>query len=68
MKVVIAVCVLLVAVANGFVLKFEQDEQQWQAWKSFHGKKYTTDTEELSRKGIWRDNLRVSIIFIFVKT
>ncbi|KAK3733991.1 hypothetical protein QZH41_009857, partial [Actinostola sp. cb2023] len=58
MKAFIAVCFCIVAVSNAFVLKFDQDEAQWQAWKSFHGKKYTTDSEETFRKGIWKDNLK----------
>ena len=46
------------AVASGFVLKFD-DEVQWQAWKSFHSKAYSTESEEAARKAIWRDNLGV---------
>ena len=46
------------AVASGFVLKFD-DEVQWQAWKSFHGKAYSTESEEAARKAIWKDNLGV---------
>ncbi|EDO36727.1 predicted protein [Nematostella vectensis] len=57
MKLLVAAC-LLFAVASGFVVKFDEDEQQWQAWKLFHTKKYTTVTEEGARKAIWRDNLK----------
>ena len=46
------------AVASGFVLKFD-DEVQWQAWKSFHSKAYSTESEEAARKAIWKDNLGV---------
>ena len=46
------------AVASGFVLKFD-DEVQWRAWKSFHGKAYSTESEEAARKAIWKDNLGV---------
>ena len=46
------------AVASGFVLKFD-GEMQWQAWKSFHGKAYSTESEEAARKAIWKDNLGV---------
>ena len=45
--------------ASGFVLKFEEDQLQWEAWKSFHGKRYATESEEAMRKAIWRDNLKV---------
>ena len=46
------------AVASGFVLKLD-DEVQWQAWKTFHGKAYSTESEEAARKAIWKDNLGV---------
>ncbi|KAL9976062.1 hypothetical protein ACROYT_G013305 [Oculina patagonica] len=48
---------LCLAVANGFVLKVEEDELQWKAWKNFHGKSYATESEEDARKAIWKDNL-----------
>ena len=50
---------LCLTVARGFVLKVEEDELQWKAWKSFHGKSYLTGSEETMRKAIWRDNLKV---------
>ena len=48
-------------VASGFVImiKVEEDELQWKAWKSFHGKSYATESEVAMRKAIWRDNLKV---------
>ncbi|XP_020631216.1 cathepsin L1-like isoform X1 [Orbicella faveolata] len=49
---------LCLTVASGFVLKVEEDELQWKAWKSFHGKSYLTKSEETMRKAIWRDNLK----------
>ena len=52
--------VLCLSVANSAVLKFGEYEEQWLAWKTFHGKKYLTDTGEQARHAIWRDNLRVS--------
>ena len=52
--------VLCLAFASGHILKFGEYEEQWQAWKSFHDKKYETDTQEEARYAIWRDNLRVS--------
>jgi len=58
MKAFIATCLFLVAVSNAFVLKLDQDEAQWHAWKSFHEKKYETESEETYRRGIWRDNLK----------
>jgi len=58
MKGVIAF-VLGLSVASCAVLKFDEYKQQWQAWKTFHGKQYETDTEEEARYAIWRDNLRV---------
>ncbi|XP_020631218.1 cathepsin L1-like [Orbicella faveolata] len=57
MKGVIAF-VLGLSVASCAVLKFDEYKQQWQAWKTFHGKQYETDTEEEARYAIWRDNLR----------
>jgi len=41
------------------MIKVEEDELQWKAWKSFHGKSYATESEEAMRKAIWRDNLKV---------
>ena len=58
MKGVIAF-VLCLSVASGAVLKFDEYNEQWQAWKTFYGKIYETDTEEEARYAIWRDNLRV---------
>ena len=51
--------VLCLALANGHILHTEYEEQ-WQAWKTFHDKKYATDSEEEARYAIWRDNLMVS--------
>lgn len=51
--------VLCLFVANCAVVKFDEYKEQWQAWKTFHNKKYETDTEERARYAIWRDNLRV---------
>ena len=53
---------LCLAFANGHILHTEY-EQQWQAWKTFYEKKYSTDTEEEARYAIWRDNLRVIMRF-----
>ena len=58
MKVVVAFALCL-SVASCAVLKFDEYNEQWQAWKTFHGKQYETDTEEGARYAIWRDNLRV---------
>lgn len=58
MKVVVAF-VLCVSVASCAVLQFDDYKEQWQAWKTFHGKQYETDTQEAARYAIWRDNLRV---------
>ena len=52
--------VLYLSAASSAVLKFDEYKEQWQAWKTFHDKKYETDTEEEARYAIWRDNLRVS--------
>ena len=51
--------VLYLSVASSAVLKFDEYNEQWQAWKTFHGKIYQTYTEEEARYAIWRDNLRV---------
>ncbi|XP_073233311.1 procathepsin L-like [Porites lutea] len=48
---------LCLAFADGHILNSEY-KQQWQAWKTFYDKKYSTDTEEEARYAIWRDNLR----------
>ena len=58
MKGLLAVFLCL-TVASGFVLKVDEDELQWKAWKSFYGKSYLTKSEETMRKAIWRDNLKV---------
>lgn len=54
MKGFLAFCLCLVVVSGHFV----EYEEQWLAWKSFHGKQYKTQTEEDARYAIWRDNLR----------
>ena len=51
--------VLCLSVASSAVLKYDEYNDQWQAWKTFHGKIDETDTEEEARYAIWRDNLRV---------
>lgn len=50
---------LYLTVASGFVIKVEEDELQWKAWKTFHDKSYLTESEETMRKAIWRDNVKV---------
>ena len=50
---------LCLTLASGFVLRVDEDDLQWKAWKSFHGKSYLTESEEAMRKAIWRDNLKV---------
>jgi len=35
------------------------EEVQWKAWKSYHGKTYETKTEEAQRYAIWRNNLEI---------
>ena len=50
---------LCLTVTTGFVLKIQEEELQWEAWKSFHGKSYATQSEEAMRKAIWKDNLKV---------
>lgn len=47
------------AVASAFILKREEDEGEWQAWKALHGKTYASESEEAARKAIWKDNLKV---------
>lgn len=37
------------------------DDEQWEAWKGFYGKRYETVYEENYRKAIWRANLQVRI-------
>ncbi|XP_068711161.1 cathepsin L1-like [Montipora capricornis] len=43
---------------SGYVMRNEEYEAKWWAWKSFHDKTYDTPTEEYKRYTIWRDNLR----------
>lgn len=50
------------AVASGFVLNVDEDGNQWKAWKDFHGKTYARESEETTRKAIWRDNLKVILL------
>ncbi|KAL9976063.1 hypothetical protein ACROYT_G013306 [Oculina patagonica] len=44
------------AVASGFVLEANEDENQWKAWKEFHGKNYASEGEEATRRVIWSEN------------
>lgn len=53
------VLLLCLTVVSGSVLKADEDESQWKAWKDFHGKNYASDSEETARRVIWRDNLKV---------
>lgn len=57
MKIFLILALFVVA-AYGHFLKFEEDQAEWLAWKSFHDKKYDTQTEEDARYAIWRDNLK----------
>lgn len=50
---------LVVLVAAAQSLNFGEEELQWKAWKSFHAKQYTTESEEAQRRAIWRNNLEV---------
>ncbi|KAL9976064.1 hypothetical protein ACROYT_G013307 [Oculina patagonica] len=44
------------AVASGFVLEGNEDENRWKAWKKFHGKTYASESEEATRRAIWNEN------------
>jgi len=49
---------LLALIAVGFALPLDSDlEPQWEAYKSFHTKKYTSSEEGL-RRLIWEENLK----------
>ena len=48
------VAILLVCVSS--VLSELIQDQNWQAWKLFHGKKYESFDEELLRYTIWNEN------------
>lgn len=47
------------AATSGFVLREDDYDTQWKAWRAFYKKSYATETEENARRGIWRDNLKV---------
>lgn len=47
------------AATSGFVLREDDYDAQWKAWRAFYKKSYGTETEEHARRGIWRDNLKV---------
>ncbi|XP_044175712.1 procathepsin L-like isoform X2 [Acropora millepora] len=46
------------AATSGFVLREDDYDTQWKAWRAFYKKSYATETEENARRGIWRDNLK----------
>ncbi|KAK2554731.1 Cathepsin L [Acropora cervicornis] len=46
------------AATSGFVLREDDYDAQWKAWRAFYKKSYATETEENARRGIWRDNLK----------
>lgn len=58
--------VFVLALAQG--VHVDEEDVQWKAWKSYHGKTYTTQTEEAQRRAIWRNNLEVTERFSRVKT
>ena len=51
----------MLAVASGFIRlnSHEEDEGEWKAWKDFHSKTYSSESEETARRAIWRENLKV---------
>jgi len=50
--------ILLAVMAVGFALPLDSDlDSQWEAFKSFHGKKYATSEDGL-RRVIWEENLK----------
>lgn len=55
----VAVLVIALALVQGKQL---EEEVQWNAWKSYHGKTYTTVSEEAQRMAIWRNNLEVRLM------
>jgi len=59
MKVLLLIA--LVGVAAAAVTRThinEEFNEDWEAYKTRHGKDYETDAEELSRRGIWEMNLK----------
>merc|ERR1712033_105547 len=50
------VLLLLVSAACARDLRLES---QWEAFKTTHGKQYTSLNEELTRRAIWEDNLQI---------
>lgn len=58
---VLAVFFAFLALAQGFVLRPDDEELEWNAWKAFHGKTYATESEHAARKAIWHENLLVSM-------
>lgn len=45
---------------TGSVLEASEVENEWKAWKDFHGKTYVSESEEATRKAIWRENHKVT--------
>merc|ERR1712038_188147 len=58
MKTLVAI-LLCLAAASAFPTIKEEQSLEWGAWKKFHGKSYTSETEENYRMGIWLDNMRI---------
>ena len=52
---VLASVVLLALVCEGLVVHYEFPEL-WQAWKTEHGKNYSSQLEELDRHLVWLSN------------
>lgn len=48
-----------VAAAAAFPATKEEQNLEWSAWKKFHGKTYSSETEETFRSGIWLNNMKI---------
>ena len=53
---------LCVSIANGFDLTSAKYKQHWQEWKSFYGKTYESEAQDVARYAVWKNNLQVRYI------
>lgn len=47
------------AIAAAFPSTEEEQKLEWSAWKTYHGKSYSSETEEALRMGVWLNNMRI---------
>ena len=50
---------LCASIANGIDLTSGKYEQHWQQWKSFYGKTYESEVQDIARFAVWKNNLQI---------